>query len=325
MTDYSQVPLIAIIIVNWNGKDLLDTCLTSLKKTDYPKYNVIVVDNGSNDGSVEFVKKKFPEVDALLLDKNYGFAKGNNAGIKNALKKYNPDYILLLNNDVEIVQRDWLKRLIEVSENNGKIGITGCKLVSADRQVQYLGTRITPFGFPGILLLKKHVPGGPFEVDGIIGAVFLIKKEVIEKIGLLDEGFSPFLCEDVDYCIRARKSGYKIEVLPEVEVIHYQNQSMKREPSAYISYIAKKNTLRFVFIHFSSLWIVQRILYDFFCAITVSIFERIDKEKTAFPTNIRVKQIWKSNLTVFVRAYFDNLKNVKEIAGRRIRSTEKLW
>ena len=115
----SKHPLVAIIILNWNGKHLLRTCLSSLfKLTDYPNYKVIVVDNGSTDGSVEYVKKHFPKADILALDKNYGYAKGNNEGIKYALKKYNPDYVLLLNNDTKIIQKDWLCRAVKSASTN---------------------------------------------------------------------------------------------------------------------------------------------------------------------------------------------------------------
>jgi GT2 family glycosyltransferase len=115
---------VCIIILNWNGKELLKDCLSSLfKLTGYPNYKVIVVDNGSTDGSFECVKKNFTQVDVLPLDKNYGFAKGNNKGIKYALKKYKPRYILLLNNDTKIIQRDWLTKLVETVESDKKMGL----------------------------------------------------------------------------------------------------------------------------------------------------------------------------------------------------------
>ena len=139
-------PEVCIIILNWNGKELLKDCLSSLLKlTGYPNYKVIVVDNGSTDGSLEYVKKNFPQVDVLPLDKNYGFAKGNNKGIKYALKKYKPRYILLLNNDTKIIQRDWLTKLVETAESDKKIGIVVPKLIYTDGRIQHIWTIVNPY------------------------------------------------------------------------------------------------------------------------------------------------------------------------------------
>ncbi len=103
-------PKVGVIILNWNGKEILEKCLDSLKKTDYDNMHILVVDNASTDGSVEMVKKNYPWVEVLELDKNYGFAKGNNEGVRYFMRKYKDmEYIVLLNNDMEIIDKRWLK------------------------------------------------------------------------------------------------------------------------------------------------------------------------------------------------------------------------
>ncbi len=218
---------VVIIILNWNGKELLKDCLSSLfRLTNYPDYKVIVVDNGSTDDSIEFVKKNFHQVDVLALDKNYGYPKGNNVGIKYALEKYNPEYVLLLNNDTQIIQNNWLELLVESSEKYNA-GIVGCKLIYPNRKIQHAGINIS--------FLSEHI--GRFEdekkysfikyMNAVTFACVLIKKEVIEKVGLLDEIFFAGH-EDLDYCFKARKNGFKILYNGKVTLIHKESITTKK-------------------------------------------------------------------------------------------------
>jgi len=118
----------SIIIVNWNGKHHLDVCLSSIFNQTYKDFNVIFVDNGSTDDSVEYVKNNFSEVNIIECKKNYGFAEGNNIGIRQALKNPEVKYIVTLNNDTE-TDKDWLKQLIEVAEKDEKIGAVSSKML----------------------------------------------------------------------------------------------------------------------------------------------------------------------------------------------------
>lgn len=252
-----KYPSVCIIILNWNGKEILKKCLDSLLKlTDYPNYKVIVVDNGSSDNSVEFVKNNYKNVDILALDKNYGFSGGNNKGIKYAKEKYNPDYFLLLNNDTEIIQRDWLKKLVK-SAKKFNADIVGCKLLYPNRTIQHAGINVT--------FLSEHI--GRYESENkyseirFVGAVtfacVLIKKKVFEKIGLLDEIFFSGH-EDIDFCFRARKNGFKILYNGKVKLIHYESVSYKKifnekrwyleRLGGFINTLRHKNLLFFIFI-----------------------------------------------------------------------------
>jgi GT2 family glycosyltransferase len=278
-------PEVCIIILNWNGKELLKDCLSSLfKVTDYPNYKVIVVDNGSTDGSVEYVKKNFPQVDVLPLDKNYGFAKGNNIGIKYALKKYKPKYIILLNNDTKIIQKDWLTKLVETAESDKKIGIVGPKLIYPDGRIQHIWTIVNPYRLQFFITNYKRGEKDSKrfsivkEVDALCAACVLIKKEVIERIGLLDENFTPFWLEDTDFSLRAKNSGFKLIYNGKVKVVHFEGVSTKKYASRIdlteninVFYIQRRNMLYFLLKHYgvkTPLFQLPLILFDAVFSIT---------------------------------------------------------
>jgi GT2 family glycosyltransferase len=201
-----QNPKVCIIITNWNGKKLLKNCLFSLfKLTDYLNYKVIVVDNGSTDGSAEFLHKKFPQVDVLVMDKNYGYAKGCNEGIKYALNKYNPDYFLLLNNDTKIIKRNWLKSLV-----NSSLDVSQPLILNPDKTIQNMGGGFSIFAEPYIITWDEE----PFWISGVC---MLIKKAVIKKIGFLDEN----VAEDLDFGWRARAAKLNIGCIKTSQIVHY--------------------------------------------------------------------------------------------------------
>jgi GT2 family glycosyltransferase len=230
------------------------------------------VDNGSADGSVEYVREYFPFVDIVKLTKNYGFSVGNNKGIDLALKKYDPKYVLLLNNDTEIVQHDWLKKIIAVGQSDERVGIVGCKLIYPNEKLQYVGTRIL---VEGACWLKPfgRVPE-VFDVDAVLGACFMIKRDVFDRIGFLDVGFSPFQHEEGDFCVRARKAGYRVCLISTVNVVHYSGQSMRKISMAYFHFVDRRNWIRFMLLNFPFSWLVKRIPYEvrYFVQARISIY-----------------------------------------------------
>lgn len=326
-----MTPEASVVILNWNGKEFLRDCLSSILKQSYNNFKVILVDNNSTDGSVDFVKDNFPEVEVIALNMNYGFVAGNNIGIKYALEKYNPDYILLLNNDTKIVRQDTLKRLIGIAENDKKTGILGCKLIYPDGRIQDVyakTTRLSLTGFISIHPKEKNYAGNLYKVDIVNGAAFLIKRSVIDKIGLLDEGFSPMYGEEIDFCIRARRCGYLIKVVPSLEVIHYVGQSIKKQPFNYMFLATKKNNIRFMLLNFPLDLLIIRMLCEFYFVlgnIFASIWERKDKKIELMPYNLKVREGWKDNLVALFDSYLLNIKNLREIIWKRTHRTEKLW
>ena len=138
-----KTPFVSIIILNWNGKEITCKCLdTLLNKTEYKKtcFRVILVDNGSTDGSAEFFEKKYGDkIDLIKSNVNLGFINGNNMGINYAIEKFNPSFVLLLNNDIEIIQKDWLQKLVETALKNERIGLVGPKLIFPNGRIQWCG------------------------------------------------------------------------------------------------------------------------------------------------------------------------------------------
>ncbi len=242
-------PRISIIILNYNGgKDVID-CLESVKNIDYPNYEIIVVDNNSTDGSLENLRKKVPEIKIIQNEKNLGFAEGNNVGIRES----NYDYVMLLNYDT-IVGESILKDLIGVIEGNEDIGIAGPMILYYDDpdKIWCAGGKLNLFGYTSHIGkgLKKELCYSPYFVDYISGCAMLIKKEVIDKIGLLTAEYFLYF-EEVDFCFRAKKAGYECIYVPSQSVWHKTTESWITNPVHAYYYMrnaiifAKNNLSRF--------------------------------------------------------------------------------
>jgi len=302
-----RVPKVCIIVLNWNGKELLKDCLSSLfKLTDYPNYKVIVVDNGSTDGSVEYVKKNFPKADVLALDKNYGFSKGNNIGIKYALKKYRPKYILLLNNDTRIIQKDWLTKLVEIAESDEKIGIVGCNLIFPDGSLQHDGVKSLHN-----IIFPNYVERKPYKtydktlgyVIATNGACFLIRSEIIERYQIFyDEMFSPASYEDIDLFLRARKKGLKILHRYDVKIIHKASITWKRQANDFRFWLISRNYSFVLLKHFK-----KYILLGISLRLLTCIFYKSD-ENSPNPRNIKVRPGFYKKIFILIKAFLDATK-----------------
>ena len=235
---------VAIIITTYNQDILLKKCISSLKeKTNYKNYRIFFVDDSGKRKIAKEIKKMFGDVDVAINSKNLGFSKANNIGIKRAIKSYNPDYVLLLNDDTEIIQRDWLKKMINVGESDKNIGILGCRILYPDRKLQNIGGYIRKWEIVKELKDRKDV----FDVDHVMGAFMMIKKEVIRKIGLLDEIYSPFLLEDTDYCLKAKEEGFKLKSVGNVRIIHHKGKSIDSLKNKRVMFIRFKNDMIFSF------------------------------------------------------------------------------
>ena len=221
---------LSIIIISFNTKDLLKKCLESLPS----KTEIIVIDNGSKDGSLEYLQK-LKGIEVIVNEKNEGFAKAVNQGLRKSRGKY----LLLLNSDV-IVKKAAISKLIDFVQKETRAGVVGGRLLNPDDSYQgscfYLPTLwrvILEFwlGKNDFSVMKKYSPAGqkPVEVEAIIGAVFLIPRKVINKVGFFDERFFMYF-EDLDYCRRTRKAGFKVYYLPKAEFIHFHGQSGKNIP-----------------------------------------------------------------------------------------------
>ncbi|MFA7420472.1 MAG: glycosyltransferase family 2 protein [Melioribacteraceae bacterium] len=230
------MPEISIIIINYNGFDLLEKCLSTLQEFTKAMYEVIVVDNGSTIGDVDEVTSPFENVITIKLGENKGYAAANNIGIKEATGKY----LLLLNNDI-VFTEDVISATIDFSKSVNDEAIIGCKLLNEDgsHQVSVIDydTISNLFGenyflykvFPTSKMLSKwnrnyKLTGKPEEVEVVKGAYFFIPRKVYDIVGLLDERFF-FYYEETEYCYRYTNAGGKVYYFPLASIVHLGGSS----------------------------------------------------------------------------------------------------
>lgn len=226
---------LSIVIVNMNTKDLTLECVESIRKEGSDlKWEIIMVDNGSTDGSVEAFKKLDKEMDNFTFignKKNEGYGKANNQGIRIA----QADYVILLNNDT-VVKKNALKELYEFAKKKKDAGVVAPRLLNADGSIQP-----SCFHFPTIInaireywlgeegLFEKYAPKGKktTTVDAVVGAAFLMTPDALERVGMLDEKYFAYF-EDIDYCREVWRNNLKVYYYPKVEIIHYHGSTFKK-------------------------------------------------------------------------------------------------
>ncbi|MBU1298073.1 MAG: glycosyltransferase family 2 protein [Bacteroidetes bacterium] len=240
-------PLVYIIVLSWNGKADTLECLSSLKELVYPNYRVLVVDNASSDGSAEEVKSQFPDVELIVNKENLRFAGGNNVGIEYAVSK-NADYILLINNDT-IVDNNFLSELVRTAESDNEIGMVGPKIYyySEPNRIWYAGGKIELWkgwlSHIGVRELDNGQYNQTKETDFISGCCLLVKSEVIKKVGLLDTAYYIY-GEDVDWCVRASRAGYRLMYEPKAIIWHKLSVSTGGHLSWFKNWNKLKSQLR---------------------------------------------------------------------------------
>jgi N-acetylglucosaminyl-diphospho-decaprenol L-rhamnosyltransferase len=238
---------LSIVIVNWNVRDLLKRCLDSIMSSfQLPassfQIEVIVVDSASSDGSVAMVEEEFPQVRLIANSENVGFTVGNNQGIAVSRGRY----VLLLNPDTEVVG-DALTTMVEYMDHHPQVGALGPQLLNPDGSIQssrrrfptlataFLESTILQQWFPHNRVIRHYyIANRPDdevqEVDWITGACLLARREAIEEVGLLDEGFFMY-SEELDWCRRFKAQGWQIVYLPTAKVVHHGGQSSEQVKS----------------------------------------------------------------------------------------------
>lgn len=281
---------------------------------------------GINSESIN--SSEFPNVDLIKNEKNYGFAKGNNIGIKFALKKYDPSYVLLLNNDTIAFQNKWLRNMVNVAEDE-EVGIVGCKLLYPNGEIQHAGARVSSFGPTAYQREKYKKKTTLNENEYVTGACILIKRTLIEKIGLLDEEFSPLFGEEVDYCFRCRSAGFKIVYTPKSKLIHFHGISTNKRrerPSGKdeMFYITRKNNILLALQNFPLYLIALQLLGEVRDFISIFLNYKNPNESFSFE-NLSMEESPGRRLKLFFKSYFDNLRNLNEIFRKRKNRTVKIW
>jgi hypothetical protein len=227
---------LSIIIVNWNTKEYLLPCLKSIfRGGGVTGWEIIVTDNSPTDGSGDEIRKTFPSVQVIENDRNLGFSRAANQGLRKASGRY----VLLLNPDTQ-VENGAIEQLVSFMDGRSDAGVVGAQLLDGDGSKQN-----SVANFPSLTtellnksllrwLFPKKFPGKetnysePVEVDSVIGACMMMRRAALEQVGLLDEDYFLFL-EETDWCYRMKRAGWKVYHVPQAEVYHFQGKSTEAE------------------------------------------------------------------------------------------------
>ena len=280
-----------VVIVSWNTREILRDCLQSVfGQTKDIAFEVIVVDNHSQDGSVEMVRKTFPQARVIANTTNRGFAAANNQGIDIAEGRY----VLLLNSDT-VVLDGAIQKIVAFADARPEAGVFGCRVLNSDRTLQP-----TCFMYPSLLnmflsstYLYKLFPRNRFfgrermtwwdrsderEVEVVTGCFIMVRRKAIDQVGLLDENFFMY-GEETDWCWRFNRAGWKVLFTPESKIIHIGGQSsriikheMHLQIRASILLFLRKHRSRFVYhvsVLFVSLFYLIRLPYWLLVALLV--------------------------------------------------------
>jgi hypothetical protein len=245
----SVLPRVSLIVVNWNGRAYLEGCLSSLLKLDYPDFSVTVVDNASSDGSQDFIRERFSQVELRCSPHNLGYGGGANT----VLRECGTDIAVVLNTDLS-VPADWLTNLVVPMIDDRTIGIAGSKMYyPGGRIIQHAGGYITrPQAWPGHYGLNDDDRGqldAIRDVDYVIGAALAVKRRTLEHIGLFDEGYFLYY-EDVDLCLRARRAGHRVVYIPGAWLTHHESAATIKGSATYLEQFFR-GRWRFILKHYN--------------------------------------------------------------------------
>ena len=248
-----SAPKVSIIIVNYNGKELLQKCLDSLLKVNYDNFEIILVDNNSTDGTVEFITKNYPSLIIIKLDSNKGFAEPNNVAAKISKGKY----LLFLNNDT-VVTPNFISEIVKVMETDKKIAICQSLLLKPDGSVDSSGDFIDHLG---VVYNSKTKIDEIREVSSARGASMLVRSDIFEKLDGFDQKFFVTF-EDVDLCWRSWILGYRVLIIPTSIVYHEGGITIKKIKSE-IAFHGFKNQLAMKITNFEPILAMRNMVLFF--------------------------------------------------------------
>ncbi len=322
-----NTPLVSVIVLNWNGKRFLEKCIGSLLKQRYSRYEIMLVDNGSTDGSIEFTESIFgrpSKLKVVSLDKNYGFSKGNNLGIKISQS----EFIIILNNDTE-VEDNFIGKMVQTAEISPYIGSVGCKILFSNKKMWFSqkftnNGLIVPYFLQTIMNKKLEEISNSFNTNlSNSGCAVLYRKNIIDKIGGFDEDFWSNW-EDWDLGYRINIAGFKSVCIPDPLVYHVGGGSEGSSPERFVriyrnelftyfkNYDTKSLIIRFPFLLFAFqpiyhlVWFMQRLItrspelcsgreLDYFISRERALFSFLCKLKVFVKKRYLVQQLRKTS------------------------------
>jgi len=267
-------PLVYILLLNWNSwKDTIE-CIESCRNLSYPNFRLLIIDNGSSDGSELILRERFPDIAFIQTGANLGFAGGNNAGIRYALER-GADYVWLLNNDT-VVEPDSLSALVQIAQADKTVGMVGSKIVYHGEPdlLWYAGAVVDskkpyrPFHL-GLNQRDRGQYDAACDTGYITGCSLLARREMIDAVGLLEDDLFLYF-EDADWSARAKAAGWRLVYCPESLVYHKVSLSIGGAASPTLLYYTSRNRLYFVKRNFPEK-LIGALLYDFYEHVLVSI------------------------------------------------------
>ena len=296
-------PLAYIIVLNYKNADNTIRCIRSLGRLTYPNYKIVLVDNFSNDGSLNKFKELSGNFSLIENRENSGYAGGNNLGIKYALDNH-AEYVLILNNDTEVIAEKFLDEIITELTNEPDVGICGPMIVQANNKIQHTCMDyITLRGYlqSKLCSMRSRDYHKPHYVNCLSGVCMLIKKNVFKDTSLLDEDYFMY-CEEQDFQYKAKKAGWKIKYIPVKSIIHFKDFDNDNPQRLYrrIFYYHRNVVL---FNLKNNGFGVGLIFAIFFCVkvlvLTVLSFFKLTNNKNIYNTGF-LKQLIVSYKNIFV-------------------------
>jgi hypothetical protein len=290
-----KFPLVSVIVLNYNGSEFLEECLSSIMKQKYPNREILFIDNASTDESLHIAEKKFPGLRIIKNSNNLGFAGGMNTGIRHA----SGDMIALVNIDTKL-HPDWLEELVHVAQKDPLVGACSGKEYDYDGREEH----VTSYGIDKNLMHLDCLQ----EVSTVYGSAFLVSRRIIDVVGMLDEKFFMYF-DEVDWCWRMRLAGFKCIHVPTAIVYHKVGGSAA--PQAFKIYLNIKNQVRSIL---KNCGIIALFLY---LSLMLTKFLFACLKCISFKENKRVEG--RVRFLQYLKAYLWNLLNLRDTIQERVR------
>ncbi len=311
-------PLVSIVVLNYNSKEVVERCLKSVLNSNYPHFEVIFVDNASTDGGFEFAKALFGSetcIRFILNSDNFGFAEGNNIGARETRGKY----VIFLNNDTE-VEKEWLNAIVSIMEADPTIGACQSKIRKMDNPeiLETAGGVLDYCGFPHGRGLSEYDNGQFDRVEEIFASKAVsmtVRRSVLKEVGLFDPKFFIY-CDEADLCWRIRLRGYKVVFVPKSIVYHKGQGTTRKQASSFLTFHATKNHFAVLIKNYGAKNLLKYLLSLFFIRVGEITMLLLMKRSTLALAKINamfwvlreLKYIWRLRIGVqlYVRRVSDD-------------------